>query len=179
MPILPRGLELAALALVVLLTSCARETVAVSREELHVRASEFVPEDASGKVTASGIPWVQISFDVQREPPEFAVTEARLAKAKSDGWTFCEPKSAEWSEYYDATTTHPNRYKQIREYMLYRAGVLITLVGTYESDSESTSVKKAPGQTTKPTQHGYVIARNSSEKDALDFAATQALSCHH
>jgi hypothetical protein len=178
MPTFARQLEIMALVGVVLSMGCARDTVAVNRDELRARASEFVPADASRKVDASGIPWVQISFDVQREPLDFAVTEDRLAKAKSDGWMLCEPKSAEWSGYYDATTTPPNRYKQIREYMLYRAGVVITLVGTYESDSESTSVKKVPGQTTKPTQHGFVIAHASSEKDAFDFAAKQGLSCH-
>jgi hypothetical protein len=176
---LARKLEVVALVLVVLATACARGTAALSRDELRAQASEFVPTGASGKVDASGIPWVQISFDVQREPLEFAVAEARLAKAKSDGWMLCEPKSAEWSGYYDATTTPPNRYIQMREYMLFRAGVVITLVGTYESDSESAAVKKVPGQTTRPGQHGFVIARNSNERDTLDFAATQNLSCHH
>jgi hypothetical protein len=129
----------------------------------YARTFTFIPLDATEAVVALDIPWVQISFDVRREPFEFAVGTMRLAQAKEEGWAVCEPKTTEWVGYRDATVT-PNRYKQAREYVLYEDGVLITLLATYESAREATSVKKGIGKTERPDQHGVVIARNSTEK---------------
>jgi hypothetical protein len=143
---------------------------------LSEHASGFVPNDAADKVTASGLPWVQISFTVRRPPLEFAIDEARLSEAASKGWSLCRPSTTEWEGYADATVTPP-RYTQHRIYVLHKDGILIMLTGLYYSDSEQDSVTKRPKSAEMPVQQVYVIARKATTEEALEAAAAQGLSC--
>jgi hypothetical protein len=74
-----------ALLMLLWAAACSRDggQDAVLREA----ASGLVPDDAADKTTASGLPWVQISFTVRRPPLEFAIDEARLGEAASKGWS--------------------------------------------------------------------------------------------
>lgn len=146
-------------------------------ETLREYANNFVPEDASNIVAAPSIPWIQISFDVRREPLEFAISADRLDRAKAEGWTVCQPSTADWTGYYDAKVT-PRRYTQNRAYVLYKDGVLIELIGVYYSDSEATSVQKSVGSAAGRVQHGMVIARNATEKEVVEAADVLGVSCH-
>ena len=170
-----RNIGLATLcALAALFSGCTK--VAQKDASLSEYANQFVPADATQRMTAPGIPWEQVSYDVLREPLEFAIAEPRLRQATADGWKLCEPATSEWTGYTDMSVT-PARYTQARTYVLYRDGVQIMLMGMYYSASEAASVKKHDGQADKPVQHGVVIARRASEKEALETAAQQNLHC--
>lgn len=158
-----------------LVAACTSGDASRDQELLEV-ANAFVPKDAAAKWIAPGIPWVQISFDVQRDPLEFAINADVLTQAKTNGWMLCEPRTPEWTGYDDFTVT-PSRYTQHRKYMVHKDGVLITLLGVYYSASESTSVRKVDGRTDRPIQHGVVIARPASEEEAREAANSQLLSC--
>jgi hypothetical protein len=139
-------------------------------------ASQFVPQDALDKLNTSGLPWVQIDFNVRRKPLRFAFSDSQLNQALSDRWTVCRPKTAEWTAFQDVIVT-PSRYVQRRTYVLFRNGVLIVLMGNYSSANEATSIKKLEDQGEMPVQHGVVIARNANDHEARAVAESQALSC--
>jgi hypothetical protein len=157
-----------------LFAGCAK--VAQKDASLAEYAGQFIPTDATNKVTAPGIPWEQVSFDVTRAPLEFAVNESRLHQAAADGWKLCEPATSEWTGFTDMSVA-PARYTQTRTYVLYRQGVLIVLIGTYYSASEAVAVRPRDDQAEKPVQHVVVISRQATEKEALETAAHQNLRC--
>jgi hypothetical protein len=139
-------------------------------------ANNFVPPDASDKKLAPGIPWVQLDFNVRREPLQFAITDTVLNRAAAAGWTLCQPKTSEWTGYQDMRST-PSQYVQTRIYVLHKGNVQIVLVGIYYSENEATSVKRQTEVIQKPSQHGVVIASNSTEHEARGVAISQGLSC--
>src|SRR5690242_20099155 len=61
---------------------------------LRQTAEEFVPQDASEKVVAPDLSWVQISFKVRRPWLVFAIDERRIREAKQAGWALCQPMNA-------------------------------------------------------------------------------------
>jgi hypothetical protein len=162
---------------VTLLAACSHSAAATDGAAmLRESAKQFVPPDALDEKVAPGIPWVQIDFDVRREPLQFAFSEGLLRRATADGWAICHPNTSEWNAYEDRSV-RPTQYIQSLKYGLYRKGILIVLIGLYYSENEASSVKKHEGQSEEPTQHGVVIARNSTRHEALEWAASQALSC--
>jgi hypothetical protein len=139
-------------------------------------ANQFIPIDAEQKTTATGIPWLQISFNVQREPFDFGIDESTLRRAVADGWKLCEPTKAEWTGYMDMST-QPAQYTQTRTYVLYRDGVLVTLIGMYNSPNEAASVRKHEGVGDRPLQQDFVIVSHASEHESLETAAKHNLRC--
>lgn len=158
-------------ACIALLSACAGE---MGRNALEEHADYFVPADASNVVTAPDIPWVQKSFNVSRTPSEFAVSEDKLVRAKSDGWTLCQQLNPEWTSYHDTTLTPP-RYTKQRAYVLHKEGALVVLVGKYYSDMEF--VQESGGPTKKMTQHGMVIVRNATDPEVQETVDSFKLSC--
>lgn len=146
-------------------------TEGVDNEALEEHADYFVPADATDIVVAPDIPWVQKSFNVSRAPSEFAVSADKLNRATSDGWRLCQPSSPEWASHYDATLTPPRHTKQ-RTYVLYKNGVLVVLAGTHYDTNENTA---AAAQ--KMTQHGMVIVRQGTDREAQETADSFKLSC--
>jgi hypothetical protein len=156
--------------------ACSHKEVQLTREKLIETASQFVPQDASDRFIAPQIPWVQISFNVQRPPLQFAIDEGKLTYAKESGWIICRPKTDDWVGYLDLTMGR-HEYVQTRTYMLYQHGVMITLVGRYLSVGEEASVRKGDVGSGTRTQDGMVIAGGSTEGDFRDRAASQSLEC--
>jgi len=156
--------------------ACSNRSAELSRARLEGYASEFVPQDATGRKTEPGIPWVQLSFTVRRAPLEFPIDANRLLQATADGWTLCQPMPSEWTSYLDMSVT-PARYRQTRTYVLYREGVLLLLVGMYDGDSEATAVKRGGNRMEMPVQHVAVVARPSSAPESREVAARQNLTC--
>ena len=105
------------------------------------------------QVAPPDTPWVQIDFDVRPAPLEFAFSNDRLTRAPEDGWVLCRRRVSEWAEFKDATVT-PSRFTQEQLVALYKNDVLITLIGTYHSDSNEDAVRK--DQSERPIQHGVV-----------------------
>jgi hypothetical protein len=143
---------------------------------LREHASEFVPDDAADKVTASDLPWVQISFTVRRPPLEFAIDEGRLRDAVAKGWSLCRPRTTEWEGYADATVT-PAGYMQHRVYILHKDGILIMLTGLYRSTSEQAAVGKRTDEADMPIQQVIVTARRAPIEEVAAMAAAQGLFC--
>lgn len=156
--------------------ACASDQALPNKLELQDAANMFIPHDATEKVLAPDIPWVQISFNVRREPLEFAVSVEELSRAAADGWILCKPQTFEWMGFNDFSVT-PNRYTKQRTYLLYKDGILITLLGMYHYASESSSVEADDRQTDMPIQHGVVIARNVAKEESLATANSQGLVC--
>lgn len=161
---------------VAVVAACGGDAVEADRANLEERARSFVPEDASEIRVAPGIPWVQVDFDVRRDPLEFAVSNDRMVRAQEEGWTLCQPLTSDWSEFED-TSVNPRLYRQEKLYALYKDGVSITLVGMYQSDSRSSLVRPGAAQGEEPIQRGVVIARNSTDSEALTMANALRLSC--
>jgi len=163
--------------LATLLGACTHHSeAALGAAKLSESANAFVPEDSSDRKVAPNIPWVQIDFTVRRNPFQFAFSDSILSQAIADGWAACRPKTSEWVAYEDQSI-RPSQYIQSRKYGMYRRGILVILVGIYYSESEATSVKNHAGQSEMVPQHGVVIARNSTRDQALEWAASQDLSC--
>jgi hypothetical protein len=168
-------------ALIAIVSACTNDTgqksdtQGVKRTSASDEAALFIPNDAANVTTAAGIPWMQKSFDISRKPFEFGISPDQLLRAKTDGWTLCQPLSEEWMGYEDATT-QPTRYVQQRAYVLHRRDVLVTLIGRYYADSELELAQKLQTKD-KTTQHAMVIARNSTAKEAQEVAESLALSC--
>jgi hypothetical protein len=160
------------------LGSCSHGNAQLTREQLIESASRFVPQDASDRFIAPQIPWVQISFNVKRPPLQFAIDQGTLASAKEKGWTICKPKTDEWVGYLDLANGR-NEYIQTRTYMVYRHGVMITLVARYVSASEEASVRKGDANSGARTQDGAVIAGGASESEFRDKVASQSLECEN
>lgn len=169
-PALPAALS------AIILFGCSQESAGPAREELLQYAEQFVPADASKKIISPDVPWVQVSFEVRRAPLEFAIDEERLVQEKANGWMLCRPTTSEWmgTAYGDATV---ERYRQTRIFVLYKDGVYIQLTGEYDSSSEATSVRKIDGQTEKPIQHFYVIARRTTDAETRQMAMYLGLAC--
>jgi hypothetical protein len=164
-----RTAALWALTLAVALVGCSLKT----NEALLPSAEMFVPQDAMEKVVTSDLPWTQISFQVRRPWLKFAVDEDRISQAKIEGWGLCRPMSTDWDGYEDYAVTPP-RYRRLRTYVLYRDGVLLQLIGIYDTPLET----MGPGKSgEKPVQQGVVIVRKATAKEALQTAADFHLSC--
>jgi hypothetical protein len=146
---------------------------ASAQTTLRQTAEEFVPQDASEKVVAPDLPWVQISFKVLRPWLVFAVDERRISEAKLAGWALCQPASAEWNGYEDHATTPPN-YRRLRTYVLYRDGVLLQLIGIYDTPIDTMGLGK---RDEKPVQQGFVIARTATPNEVFQTAKNFDLSC--
>jgi hypothetical protein len=174
------GMETTRLAAVVLsillFGGCSQKAIPPDRDKLIATASQFVPRDASDKIIPTEIPWVQISFKVQRPPLELAIDVDKLPYAKNNGWMICRPKTEAWVSYLDETMAPP-QYVQTRTYMLYRDGVGVTLVGRYVSASEDASARKDDVGSGTRTQDGIVIAGVSTKSDFSARASSQGLEC--
>lgn len=160
-----------AAACTALLNACNNGDSEVSKANLEAYANYFMPEDAADVAIAPDLPWLQRSFNVSRGPLEFAVSTEKLSRAKADGWMLCEPSNPEWTGFDDATLTPP-RHTQQKAYVLYKGGVLVVLTGKYYIDVESGS---AP--TAKMNQHGMVIVRNGTDREAQETAGSFNLTC--
>lgn len=157
--------------IVALLPACSRNTP--GEAAIREVAEAFVPQDATEKVLAPDTPWVQISFNVRRPWLEFAVDEKRINRAKLEGWDLCRPATAEWAGHEDVVVASAS-YRRLRTYVLYREGVLVQLLGMYDSPLESVGLE---GEAEPAIQQGFVIAKKATEKDALRMAADFKLSC--
>ena len=166
----------ALVVLVSLIAACDTGVGVSTRATLEETARSLVPEDATDSQSVSDAPWVQIDFDVRREPLVFAINADRLARAQDDGRTLCQPPTPTWTEFMDARVT-PSRYRQERLYVLFKGGVLITLIGAYESDGPRNAVRKDPNQEARPIQHGTVKAQSAGETDAVAIVDALRLSC--
>ena len=154
-----------------LLAGCNHDTS--GRTTLRQAAEAFVPQDASERIVAPNLPWVQISFNIRRPWLQFAFDENRIKEAKLAGWGLCRPANAEWDGYEDHAATPPN-YRRLRTYVLYKDGVLLQLIGIYDTPLETMGLGK---RDEKPVQQGIVIARRTTPKEALQMAANFQLSC--
>ena len=121
------------------------------------------------------IPWVQISFKLQR--PALQFDDSKINHAQRSGWKTCRPPTDAWASYVDTDGVPPGRYVQARTYMLYRNGVVVAVVAKYSSESAETAVKKGAAAAAVPAQSGMVIAGTSTEQQFLDRAASQGLAC--
>jgi hypothetical protein len=157
--------------LAVLLVSCNAD--GPRRNALRQTAETFVPQDASDKRVVTDLPWVQISFVVRRPWLVFAVDEHRIAEANNAGWRLCRPVSADWEGYEDDTVT-PSTYRRQRIYVLYKDGISVQLIGLYDR-VPGTNVQLGNGET--PIQQGIVIARATTQREALQTAANFKLAC--
>lgn len=155
------------------MAACNNNNGLRSAGALDKEAKRFIPKDAFNTQTAQDIPWVQISFDVQRVGNEFAFLNIEFDNAKSEGWRVCRQQASEWTKYEDVSLTQ-NRYIQQKVYTLYRDQVLVTLVGRYEDDREQDS-QVAPQR--PRVQHGIVIAKNSTDQEARETAQSLGLAC--
>lgn len=158
-------LRVAAAAVTAALGACNQHAPA-AQAPLAQAAESFVPLDAMERQLAPNLPWVQISFNVRRPWLQFAIDEQRIQQAQSEGWELCRPASAEWEGYEDATGPSLT-YKRLRTYVLYREGVLIQLIGMYQS----------PGGAQQPIQQGVVIAREATKEEARQMAGNFQLTC--
>lgn len=147
--------------------------IAVPTVAEHV--SRFIPKDAIDLVTAPEIPWLQQTFDVSRKSPEFAVGTQELERARSDGWVVCQSSDPQWIGFYDATVT-PQRYVRQKIYVLYNAGVLLTLVGRYYAPNEI-ALNALLMESPPALQHVIVSARESTENELQETAEGFDLSC--
>jgi len=152
-------------ATLLLLTACSEQGLHRTNAQLREAAEAFVPADATDKLVAPGIPWVQLSFNVRRPWLEFAVDENRIARARSEGWRVCGPAKSEWESYWDEGTTPP-RYERHKMVVLYKAGTMLTLIGMYDGPEEN-----------QPIQQGVVISQSLSEKAARAEAAKMLMKC--
>ncbi len=75
----------ALVVLVSLIAACDTGVGVSTRATLEETARSLVPEDATDSQSVSDAPWVQIDFDVRREPLVFAINADRLARAQDDG----------------------------------------------------------------------------------------------
>jgi hypothetical protein len=156
-----------------LLTACSEAPKTLALVKV---ADDFIPTDATQRAKAPGVPWLQISFDVQRPPLEFGIDESRLRRAAADGWKVCAPTSPEWTGYLDMSA-QPAQYTQTRTYVLYRDGILVTLIGMYNSANEASSVKKSDERDEKPVQHDFVIVEQTDDQKFHETAAHHNLQC--
>jgi hypothetical protein len=140
---------------------------------LRQAAESFVPQDAADRTVAPDLPWVQISFNVRRPWLQFAIDEKRIFRAKAEGWALCQATSSEWDGYQDFAVTPP-RYTRLKTYILYRDGVMLTLIGRYDRPIAELPLGK---RDERPIQQGFVIARKATEKEGMEAAANMRLSC--
>ncbi len=151
--------------------ACTNSAGESSKANLEEHANYFLPEDATDVVTAPELPWLQKSFNVSREPLEFAVSVEKLNHAMSEGWKLCEPSDREWKEFDDATFTPPRHTRQ-RVYVLSKDGVLAVLIGMYYTEIDGRSQAQV-----KMNQHGILIVRNATEQEAQETAQSFNLKC--
>lgn len=167
---------LSVVVLVMVVGACSRSAAGLTDAKLRDYANQFVPQDAFDREEPSGIPWVQIAFNVRRDPLEFAISTERLERARADGWLLCRPQTPDWTGYEDMSQS-PSRYTQHRKYLLHKDGVQIMVIGMYHSASEREAVRPREGLTDKPVQQVYLVVRNSTDAEAKAEAAEQGLSC--
>jgi hypothetical protein len=143
----------------------------------HVReyVSRFIPQDAIDPVSTTEVLWVQQTFDVSRKPFDFVVSEEQLMRARSDGWTLCQELAPEWEGFYDATVT-PRRYVRQKVYLLYKEGVLLTLIGRYYGTSQVV-LDQQLRETSDVVQHAVVKGQESTQAELKEAIESFGLSC--
>lgn len=159
------------------LAACEGGAAGAGKVDLNQIAKRFIPPDATGQVTAAGVPWAQIDFVVLRAPFDFAFDEQAMARsATAEGWLLCRPKSDDWWAYEDNSVT-PSRYLQQRVFTLFKDDVLVVLLGKYTSPSEQATVTKGNPSAEKLPQQGVASARKASREEATAIAESFDLSC--
>jgi len=166
---------IAVVAVAMFSVACSQGKQPELENELRDIATRFIPADASDQTHASGIPWVQISFNALRGPDEFAVPTELMARAQAAGWAVCQPSTLDWVSYEDHRVS-PSVYTRQRTYVLYGENSIITLLGTYYSESEQ-AWRRESGASAKLTQQGVIIVRKSDEQEAQAVAKEHNLKC--
>ena len=95
--------RLSVVCLLALLAAACHEKI--NKAELSKIAAEFVPPDALDKSQAPMIPWVQISFKLQR--PALQFDDSKINHAQRSGWKTCRPPTDAWASYVDTDGVPP------------------------------------------------------------------------